>query len=490
MRWVFSFKLDRNSSISLTAQIAEAIASEVRRGRLRARSPLPGSRTLAEMLGVSRNTVFAAYEELAAEGWITSNRSGTFISESLPEPRSRRTRATTVRNSRVGFDLNPLAISRFDERELPKRTLRWDFGVPDARLVPSTAIARAYRRVLRRHGDEVLQYDRYFTTERSPLERAIAEMLSETRGLAVGPENVLITRGSQMALYLLAQALVRPGDLVAFEHPGYQSAWELFRRAGAELAFISVDREGVRVDEIRRLCENRRLRAIFLTPHHQFPTTVTLSIGRRLELAQLAAQARFAIIEDDFDHEFHFDGRPVAPMASADRDGVVVYVGSLSKILAPGLRVGFLVGPPALIQQARELRELIDVQGDRPLDWALADLFEEGEIHRHLGRARRLYRSRRDALADLLTRHLGGVLRFEVPSGGMAIWAEVDSSIDVERWADRALKHGLFFRTGSLFFAERDAKPFVRLGFARWNEQELSAAVAKMVQALPKAIGR
>jgi GntR family transcriptional regulator/MocR family aminotransferase len=198
--------------------------------------------------------------------------------------------------------------------------------------------------------------------------------LAAARGLAVDPANLVVTRGSQMALYLVALALIRPGDVVAVEDPGYFVAWEVFRSLGVRLVPVPVDREGLRVDELREVLRRRRVRAVLLTPHHQFPTTVTLSTGRRLELLQLAAARRFAIIEDDHDHEFHYEGRPVQPMASMDDSGVLVYIGSLSKVLAPGLRSGYLVAPTALVRQIGELRRLIDLQGDLAFDHALAEL--------------------------------------------------------------------------------------------------------------------
>jgi GntR family transcriptional regulator/MocR family aminotransferase len=310
-------------------------------------------------------------------------------------------------------------------------------------------------------------------------------MLRTTRGLHSGPEQLVVTRGSQMALYLVAHVLLRPGDVVAVEHPGFATAWNVFRGAGARVIPIAVDGAGLRVDRLAALCRRERVRAVFLTPHHQFPTTVPLSAGRRIELLALAARARLAVIEDDFDHEFHYDGRPLLPLASADRSGVVIYLGSLSKIFAPGLRVGYLVGPTPLIERVRALRQLIDIQDDGVLDCALTELFEEGELQRHLNRTRRIYHARRDFLVETLARRLGGALELDAPSGGMALWARVSPDIDVERWAARARAGGLIFRTGRVFFLDAEPRPFVRLGFARLDEGELAKATAALCRALP-----
>jgi GntR family transcriptional regulator / MocR family aminotransferase len=223
---------------------------------------------------------------------------------------------------------------------LPPGTLNLSNGAPDVRLVPAQAIGRAYRRVLARRGADLLAYG---DPEGHPaLRAALASMLASTRGLAVTADDILVTRGSQMALTLTARALLRPGDVVAVEQFGYRPAWEAFRAAGATVVPVPIDRDGLDVDALKRLASRTTLRALYVTPHHQYSTTVTLKAASRLALLALARAKRIAIIEDDYDHEFHFDGRPVLPLASADRTGLVVYIGTLSKILAPGLRVGYI----------------------------------------------------------------------------------------------------------------------------------------------------
>ena len=243
-------------------------------------------------------------------------------------------------------------------------------------------------------------------------------MLSVTRGLALDPASIMVTRGSQMALALLARALIRPGDAVAVENPGYRPAWEAFKLAGAEVLPVHVDEGGLDVRALRQLIARRRIRAVYVTPHHQFPTTVTLSGPRRLELLDLAAHERFAVIEDDYDHEFHYSGKPVLPMASLDQAGVVAYVGTLSKVLAPGLRLGFVAAPPDLVEQLIAYRSFVDLQGDHVLECAIAQMLEDGLIQRHVRKMRRVYRARLGALAAALRQQLGHFLTFREPSGG------------------------------------------------------------------------
>src|SRR5262249_52253572 len=274
------------------------------------------------------------------------------------------------------------------------------------------------------------------------LRAALASMVSTVRGLAAGPESVLVTRGSQMGLDLLARTLIAPGDVVAVEAFGYRPAWEALRLAGARLVPLPVDAGGLRIDALEDLAARERVRAVYVTPHHQYPTTAVLTPGRRLALLALARAQRIAIIEDDYDHEFHYDGRPVLPLASADDAGVVVYVGTLSKILAPGLRIGFVVAPAPLVDRLAAVRSFVDRQGDRAVERAVAELLEDGDVQRHARRVRRIYQGRRDALAEALGRELGTVISFAPPAGGMALWARVDPSVDPDAWAERALSKG------------------------------------------------
>lgn len=467
-------------------RIARTVTADVQRGRLRPGARLPSSRALAATLGVHRNTVLAAYRELAAEGWIvTRPAGGTFVSEELPELRPKRfARAAVPREevpARVGFDLGP-APPRLDPPPPPRGVLALASGLPDLRLVPVAELSRAYRRALRRAGADLLGYGDPHGEPR--LRAAIAALLADVRGLAATPRSVLITRGSQMAIDLCAKVLLSPGDLVAVEALGYQPAWAALRSTGARLTPLPVDESGLRVDALAALLRRERVRALYLTPHHQYPTTVVLAPGRRMELLRLAAEHHLAVLEDDYDNEFHYTGRPVLPLASADRAGVVLYIGTLSKILAPGLRIGFLVAPEPFIDRAAAVRVTIDRQGDRAVERAVADLLEDGDVQRHARRMRSVYASRRDALAEALTRHLGDAVTFDLPPGGMAFWVKVAPGIDVEAWSDRA-RPRVHFSTARRFTFDGRPRSFLRLGFASLTEPEIAEAVKRMKRALP-----
>jgi GntR family transcriptional regulator/MocR family aminotransferase len=289
-----------------------------------------------------------------------------------------------------------------------------------------------------------------------------------------------------MALALLARALIRAGDVVAVEQLGYGPAWEAFRREGARIAGVPVDDDGLRIDALERVIAEGGVRAVYVTPHHQFPTTVTLSAGRRLRLLELARVHRFAIIEDDYDHDFHYDGRPVLPLASADPAGVVAYIGTLSKVLAPGLRIGYVAAPVPLVERLAAHRSYIDTQGDQVLEYAIAELLEEGTIQRHIRRVRREYRDRRDTLAVALRERLGDHLAFDVPAGGIALWARARRDLDVDSWARSAHDKGAVIVTASAYTLDGRSQPFVRLGFASLDTRELQEGVRRLAAALPR----
>ena len=456
-------------------QLSDAIIADVRRGALRAGDRLPSTRTLAREQGVNRNTIVAAYDELIAQGWaIAHGAAGTCIASDIPDRFARRPSAATGLVTRPAFEL-PTHAPAFT----PLTAARYSIsaGVPDTRLAPTVALARAYRRALRRH--DTLDYADPFGAPR--LRAAIAELVRTSRGIPASSTNVMITRGSQMGIELAARLLVRPGRTVAVEQLGYAPAWRSFEQAGARLVPIPLDDAGLVVDALPRTAPA----CVYTTPHHQYPTTVVLAPARRLELLARARRDGFAVIEDDYDHEFHYEGRPIAPLAATDRGETVIYCGTLSKTLAPGLRLGFVVAAERVIEQLGALRASIDRQGDRVLETAVAELLEDDELQRHARKVRRLYHARRDALVAALERELGDVVSVRVPAGGITLWVRVAPEVALERWRSRALERGVAFSIGRDFDLTGRPHPFIRIGFARYAEVELVEAVRRMRLALP-----
>ena len=464
----------------LYVRIADAIRTDVVRGRLRADQKLPGARRLAERLGVHRNTISAAFDELEQQGWLyTEPARGRFVAAMDTLPRIGGARDGVPRTA--AFPLGPAPPT-------PRMPMvgRYDLagGLPDPRLYPHDAIGRAYRRAARKSA--LLDYG---PPEGNPdLRRALADMLSSTRALSATGDDLVVTRGSQHAIWLIMRALLEPGDAVAIESYGYRPAWDALRAGGAALRPIPVDDEGLDVDRLAELCEREPIRMVYVTPHHQYPTTVTLSASRRAALLDLARRHRFAVLEDDYDHELHYEGRPILPMASRDTSGSVIYVGTLSKVLAPGLRIGWVVAPPPVLTRIARWRRLMDRQGDHVVEAAVAELMDDGELQRHAFRMRKTYVARRDVLLDAVERHLPGVLEYRVPRGGMSIWAHAPE-VDVEAWRARALEREVVLRTAADCAYDGRARPHLRLGFARCDEGELRTAVARMARALKAVRG-
>lgn len=480
----YPIHVEDDAGTPLFLRIVRAITRDIERGRLRPGARLPGTRTLAADLGVHRQTVVAAYEELALQGWIASQPSrGAVVSHDLPDPdfgprasRGGQGDAAQVDGGRVAF------------AEAPARVVFSD-GTPDPRLLPRAELARAFRRAL---GSSAFLAPGGYGDPRGSLRLrvALAEWLTSTRALAAGPNDILLSRGSQMALFLAARAVAAQGETIVVESPGYPLAWAAFRAAGARVVGAPVDRDGISIAAIEELARrDRSIRAVLVTPHHQYPTTTTLGAGRRLALLRLAAERGWTVIEDDYDHEYRYEGRPVLPLAASAPGGVaapVIYLGSLSKLLAPGLRLGYAVATPDILQCMAAEREAIDRQGDVPLETAVAELLQDGELRRHARKARNVYLERRDLLVAALRRELGDALSFEVPAGGLAIWARVRADLDAALWARRALDRGLAVSTGARFALDGHAAPNAfRLGFAALAPDELAAAVRRLAEAAP-----
>jgi GntR family transcriptional regulator/MocR family aminotransferase len=482
--WPCKILVRRRSQTPVYLQIVHALIDEIRRGRLSSGTALPGTRELAESLQLNRKTVVQAYAELRAQGWVQSELTrGTFVSATLPAIDGH-VRAPARMPAAPDFPLATGAPAIPVLLPQP-HVLSFDDGAPDTRLLPVNALARAYRHALaalsRRNS---LGYAD--PRGSAQLRTAVSAMLNLDRGLSTTPENICLTRGSQMAIYLTARLLVRRGDTVVMEELCYPPARESFRAAGAEIAAVELDAHGLRVDELERLCRRRRVRAVYLTPHHQFPTTVLLPPDRRLRLFALAAQFGFAIVEDDYDHEFHFSHRPMLPLASADPDGRVIYIGSLSKLLSPSLRLGYLAAPTAVIERAAAELLLIDRQGDPAMETAIAELIAIGEVHRHTRRVLKIYAERRELIARLLRDELADHLQFDLPDGGLAVWARLAPPVDVLRLVEAARRERLQLLPGSGFsLSGRDVQA-VRLGFASLDEAELRRAVQRLSAALHK----
>ena len=466
--------IDKTSKTPVFLQIAGGITENIRQGTIQAGTQLPGTRTMAESLGLHRKTVIAAYEELLAQGWLeTQNSRGTFVSQKLPEIKPIALKKNVPDNPghtqpKAGF---PFKADPLLKLPLVKSSnaLAFNDGFPDVRIAPWDALSRAYRTVLRQGFRKNLLFYGETTGEPS-LRTAMTDYLQESRGLPITEDNVLITRGTMMAIHLAVQCIVQPGEVVVVGEVSYTSCNLIIKQSGAQLMTVPVDEHGIDVEAIEHLCRKIPVRMVYVTPHHQHPTTVIMPAERRLRLLQLAKTYGFCILEDDYDYDFHYNSNPILPLAAADANQNVVYVGSLSKVFSPALRVGYVVAPAEVIEAMANLRRIIDRQGDNLLEAAVAVLFRDGEMRRHLKKAQKTYHQRRDLFCEMLKTELGNVVEFSKPTGGLAVWAKFGKAVPLPDLARKCRANGLWISDGLHYSPKLNA---TRLGFASVNAEEI-----------------
>lgn len=447
----------------LQAQLGDALRDLIQQGALAGGAALPSSRDLAEHLRLSRNTVLGALDRLIGEGYLeTRPRSGLFV---IPIEREVRGRALRVRPASPPRPPLPAL-----EHPIPFRPSQ-----PDARLFPLAQWNRMRTRALRRHGSELFGYQNHLAAGLPALRQRVAEYLRDSRGVRCEWEQVAITSGSQHALHALAQLLLTRGDRVLMEDPGYGGARAAWHRAGARIVPAPVDHHGIVLPTrgpAPRLC--------YLTPSRQFPTGASMPVSRRLEVLAHAARHGSWIVEDDYDSEFRYTSPPLPSLQGLDRSDRVIYVGSMSKVLIPALRIGYVVLPPALVEPFAKLRAVLDDFGPFIEQATLAEFIEAGALFTHIRRCRREYGARLSALVRAVDAQ-GLPMRFPHVDGGMNLLA-----LPTEPWpatlGARLSRAGLEV-PALASFAARDPGPGLVLGFAAFDVGEIAAGVARMAPA-------
>ena len=487
--WDLAISLDRTIPDPLYLQLVKAIEEGIRHGRFKPGDALPGTRTLAELLGVNRNTTLAAYKELEAEGWIevTPDR-GTFVARKRP------------------FVLDaPMGISAQDsaswKRATPRNEPFFQPGAPalasfqlipdtpDLRLAPTAAIHRAYGRVLKLHPERLLQPG-WDPRGMLDLRNSLCKMLRDLRGLSIDAGNLLLTRGLMSTLNLVSRVLFAPGEAVAIENPGQFRVAEAFRAAGARLFPVPVDALGLNVEALEALLIQEPIRLLYLTASPQYPTQVSLDPARRKRLLELSRVHGFRILEGDPGLGFHREKNPGLPLASEDLHGRVLYFSGLEQILAPGLQVGFLAGPADLIKALAQQRQLVDWPGNQVQEATIEETLRDGEIVRHLRRLRKITEERRESMVDRLLLHLHPAISVKNPREGLSLWLRVAEDVPLEAWIDRCHAHGVVFYPGALYEFHRHNLPNICLGFAAHDLDEQNEACSRMALALKEARSR
>lgn len=481
--------LDRSEKKPIHRQIYDQLREMILTGRLTAGERLPSSRTLAKDLEVSRNTVASAFDQLLAEGYLEGRvGAGSFVSTELPEEvlaaGSPQPVAQAGQPRRRGLSRRGERLAGLRKLRGGKRSAAFSPGLPDVEGFPFDVWSRLMTRAWRNPPLDLLANSE--PAGYRPLREAIAGYLRTARAVRCDADQVIIVSGAQQAIGLAAHVLLDDGDPVLVEDPGYPGVRGALLAAGADLIPVPVDDEGYNVDAAERMAPDARLACV--APSHQFPLGVTMSLARRLKLLEWASRCDGWVIEDDYDSEYRYAGRPLAALQGLDRDGRVVYVGSFSKVMFPSLRLGYLVVPADLTGPFRQARAALDDHPSTIAQPALATFIQDGYFAAHLRKMRKLYATRREALIQSLRDRFDGALTICESESGMHIVARFSGRLrqrmtDIEA-VERARDQGISVSALSALYAGGGRQDGLLLGFAAVPEGQMAEAVDRLARTL------
>ena len=471
------------ASLPRHARIQRAVRQLILDGALGPGRPLPASRTLARSLGVSRDTVETAYAQLHAEGFIERRvGSGSYVAEMnefFSGPRLSR-RDALLRNQTPNLSARGEAMFHGGGVREHLSPRPFAPGVPETRSFPIQLWERLERQILKESGTRALVHGDPQGAE--PLRRAIADYVNLERGGRATADRVVVLTSSQQALTLCANLLLDPGDRILIEDPAYYGARKAFDAAGLDCVPVRVDGQGMMVERLRD--DPRPAKAVFLTPSHQFPTGATLTLDRRLCLIDWAAKHQAWIIEDDYDSEFHYAGKPTACVQGLDPHDRTLYIGTFTKSLFPSLRIGYVVLPPSLVTPMTVARTLLDGHTASIPQLTLARFMDGGHFGAHVRAMRAVYAQRLDILAGLVRTHLSTFVEPRVPIGGLQLSCVLKDGLSERATIDAARRVGVELLGLSGLHASDGGQPGFLMGFAAYDPAELETAVRKLAAAL------
>jgi GntR family transcriptional regulator / MocR family aminotransferase len=476
MQWVIP--ISRRGE-PLFRQVYRGIRQAILNGTVHAGERLPSTRDLGEQLGISRTVVLLAYEQLLAEGFIAGRGgSGTYVSQGLAGNVTRSgKRQARLRLSRFG---KAVSGSTATDRPLPRPvTPRYNFihGRSDLETFPFALWRRLLLRQARKASAR--QFDYGTALGNAELRAAICTHLRRARAVVCDPSEVIVVNGSQQGLDLVMRVLVDPGDPVAIEDPGYDGIGEALRAAGARLRPVRVDGEGL---DPAQLPEDARM--VFVTPSHQFPTGAILPLERRLALLEWARRRNAVIVEDDYDGEFHYDGRPLESLQGLDREGRIVYIGTFSRTVFPALRIGYLIAPASLVPAFTAAKWLSDLHSASLEQQTLAEFIGSGMYERHLRRLRRRNTARRAALLEAVERYLGDRVEVTGEGAGAQVMLWPRKNVAEGLVVSAAAEKGVGIYGIAHCYAGRPSRPGFLLGYARLTEREIREGIRLLGEVL------
>lgn len=481
--------LDRESETPLYQQIGNYLRNAILSGKLSADTRLPAYRQLAHDLGVNRATIENAYALLEAEGLVFSRMgSGTYV---LPQPLIQR---PTKQNNNIdlplwqqNFQTNETAsnldlIDVFLQEAGHPHPISFASGISDTRQFPADEFRKALQSVMRRDQISALEYG-----ERSgyaPLREGIVHILA-SQGLQTNAESILITAGSQQAIFLVSQVLLKPNDVILVENPTYPVALDLFRALGFQIIGIPVDRHGMQVEKLEKLLQQHHPKLIYTIPNFHNPTGTCLSSPRRRELIVLAERYNVPILEDDFVGDLRYEGRAQPSLKALDAKGQVIYVGTFSKMLMPGLRVGFIVADGPVYHSLLNFKRVSDLATSTLIQRALDAYVTVGRYQTYLHRTSQTFRKRRDVMATAIKKYLPSKVSFDIPSGGLFIWLRLPEKTYADELLPLACKEGVSFAPGNFFFIDdKNGREWLRLNFASQPVEDIEEGIKRLAKAM------
>ncbi|HEV2800688.1 MAG TPA: PLP-dependent aminotransferase family protein [Pyrinomonadaceae bacterium] len=487
--------LDGKSAVPLYRQIYEAIRHAILSGNLRPTAPLPPTRLLSKHLGVSRMTVINAYDQLFAEGYLEAKTgAGTFVAAHLPEEflqtsgSARREQPETSLARKVKFSDYGRNLAQNSDQILwhhgKSSLVPFEHGVPGTEEFPFDVWAKIAQRWQKRPTSPILSYGD--SVGFRPLREAIAAHLASARGVLCEVEQIIITNGTQQALDLIGRIFLSKTDDVYLEDPGYYGARDIFAATGARLVPVPIDEEGFDLQTARK--RSRRARLVYVTPSHQYPLGVTMSLARRLNLLEWARDRDAFIIEDDYNSEYRYSGRPLASLQGLDRDGRVIYLGTFSKTIFPALRLGYLVVPTNLIEVFAAARALTDLHSPSLDQAVLAEFIAERHYARHVRRMRGIYEERQQILVEEVRKNLKGMLEAAPAEAGMHLIGWLPRGINDGDVSRRAAKANLKIAPVSAYCIDENLRGGLLLGYTSFNERLIKQGVKKLAGVLNETI--